>query len=284
MILKNKMLGISMLFIFLLSISFAFAEVAVNPSTPSDITAVSNTTNDFPLGWKLNNTRGYIYTINITESAPSSKWLGYVGNIDAEYALQNSDSEALYDWDIVTVTGEVYATKEASEVAGPRSNGLAGDDVSPYGGGIPYWPNVTCANSTMIGIEESLFNHTSTDEDTYSATFTNGAAFDNPGFYAGDTQITDTSDFGGNCFGAMLNVNNTDNDSVWYEIVLTDGTYQYNSDAESALHYDITYAALINNNALGYNEEIYDFQILLPQSGLEGNQPNVPFYFYVELI
>jgi hypothetical protein len=277
---RNVYLVISM--IVLLSI-ISLSTLAA-PSEPTGITVTGNESIAYNLGHKLNNSKGYIYSINITELAPTSKWIGYVGNINGEYALQNSDSEALYDWDIVTVTGEVYATKEASEVAGPRSNGLAADEDSPYGGGIPYWPNVTCANSTMIGIEESLFSHTNTDEDAYTATFTNGAAFDNPGFYAGDTQITDTSDFGGNCFGVMLNVNNTDNSSAWHEVVLTDGTYQYNNASESALHYDITYAGIISDNTLGYDGNTYDFQMILPQTGLPGTQPNVAYYFYVELI
>ena len=76
--------------------------------------------------------------------------------------------------------------------------------------------------------------------------------------------------------------NNADQYTYWEEVVLTDGTYE--DEGGSDIDYDIIYAALIENNVAGFDGTAYDFQILLPESGLQGNQANVVYYFYVELV
>ena len=137
----------------------------------------------------------------------------------------------------------------------------------------------------MIVDEESLFNHTTTDEDSYSNTFKNGNFFNLTTFYAGTRQVTDSSVVGGGaggCYGAYLMQNNTDQWENWEEVVLTDGTTEDEGGAD--FDFDIIYAALIQNNEYGFDNITYDFQILLPESGLEGSQSSTAYYFYVELV
>ncbi|MFC1705174.1 hypothetical protein ACFLZ6_02505 [Nanoarchaeota archaeon] len=272
---------LSLLFVFALLTVGIVTAASSDPSNPTGIGVLSNTTNSYPNGTMLNGTRGYIYTLQLNESQPTQKWVGYVGNIVGEYALQDADGDALYDWDIATVTGEVYATKEGAYVS-------TYDNLRRDAGGIPVWSNLSCAIASMVTTEAQLFNHTSTQEDAYTNTFKT-TGFTNPGFYAGEKQVTDTTMWsgGGNCYGVHLNQNNADepDGGNWSEVVLTDGTFQAKSAAEDTVYYyDIIYGALIENSTAGYDGNDYDFQILLPQSGLEGSQSNVAFYFYVELI
>ena len=277
---------IALLLVFTLLVIGIVYAAASEPSAPTLIENVSNTTTLYPNGSEMNMTRGYIYNINITESQPTQKWLGYVGNISGEYALQDASSNALYDWDIVTITGELYATKEYT--AGDSNNY---DNDFPSGGGVPLWGSLDCANSSMISKEEELWNHTSADEDSFSNTF-KYTGFTNPTFYAGTTEIDNNvigTDGGsdGTCYGANLNKNNQDSPESgnWSQVVLTDGTYQAHSSGEDdVFHFDIVYAVLLENNTPGFDGKPYDFQMLLPQSGLEGDQPNVAFYFFIELI
>jgi hypothetical protein len=258
---------------------------ATDPSAPTSYTSLVNHTSSYPNGTQLNGTRGFIYDTNLTESQPSQKWVGYVGHINGEYALQDASGDALYDWDIVTVTGEVYATKEGYD------SGTPSEATDPFAGGMPDWTSLQCANKTMIDRETWLFNHSHTEEDRYNATFTRGTSFHNPGFYAGTNIIIDSDVIteSGTCYGAHLNYNNTDNDGSvatvnWTQVVLTDGSSQ-DADGVPSYHvYDLVYAALIQNDSWGYDNRTYDFQILLPQSGLQGDQPRVAFYFYLELI
>ncbi|MBW2967903.1 hypothetical protein KY362_05450, partial [Candidatus Woesearchaeota archaeon] len=239
----------------------------------TSMTFVKNETTGGLSGTVQNHTRGYIYYYNIDESAPTQKWKAYVGNITGEYALQDSSGNAIYDWTMTSVQGEIYATKEAP------SGGQGW-----FAGGIPSWTSIQCANSTMITNEQADFNHTAADEDSYTNTFKNGNNFNLTTFYAGTTQVTDSSVIGsvGDCYGLYLMKNNTDQFTDWEEVVLTDGTSE--DEGSGDIQFDIIYAALIENNVYGYDNTLMDFQILLPESGLQGDQTNVAYYFYVELV
>jgi len=267
----------------MMSVAAVFAANTVEPSAPTSITYVSNTTNLYPNGTMLNATRGYIYTYNIVEQAPTIKWIGYVGNITGSYALQDADGFRLYDWTLATTKGEVYATKESS---GTDANGVDDGDQ----GGIPSWTTMECANLGNLTWEQDLFNHTTStgaraNEDSYLATFTvsGGADFtlQSP-FYVGESVLID----GTGCYGVDLFSNNTRVSGEFEEVVLMDGTTEDERPSGYLdTQYDLIYASLIENNTWGYrNGTTADFQIMLPQSGLEGAQPNKAFYFYIELI
>ena len=259
---------------------------ATAPSKPEIISVVGNTTVNYnQVGEMLNRTRGFIWNLTINNSQTSQKWVAYVGNINGEYALQDAAGNALYDWDIVTVTGELYATKEGAKLADPNY-----DNTTANGGGIPVWENLTCASTALIEKESELFNHSPYDddsdfnltkysslveEDSYLRTWSNATI---TSFYAGETLVS------GPCYHIHLNQNNGDQTTDWEQIVLTDGTFQRRDAGPIVRHYDIIYAALLENNTAGFNGELYDFQMLLPQTGLEGEQPNTAYYFYVELI
>lgn len=266
---------ISILLAALMTLAFASVvnAASIEPTQPTSFTYVTNSTVGGQAGMAETHVRGYIHYANIDESAPSQKWKAYVGNVSGEFALQDASGNAIYDWTIATITGELYATKEAPTGGSGR-----------FQGGIPTWTNVSCANSTMIYDEESQFNHTAADEDSYRNTFKDGNYFNLTTFYAGERQVTDSSVVGGGaggCFGAYLNSNNADQFSHWQEVVLTDGTYE--DEGSGDLDFDIVYATLLENNYAGFNNVPYDFQILLPESGLDGAQTATTYYFYVEL-
>jgi hypothetical protein len=261
----------TLLFVFLTIISLAvvYGINFVEPSMPYSMTYMGNASNNYPVGTMQNLTRGYIHTINIYEKQPTFKWIGVVGNITGKFALQDVDGFALYDWSISTVTGEVYATRHAE---------------------IPAWESIGCANIANITNEESWLNHTiaysaRADEDSLTRTFTSSGANFNPFYVGQDVQIVDEA----SCYGVNLNRNDT-HASIgmnWTEVMLTDGTL-YDTSRGGSQRYitKMTYASLIQNRTLGYrNDSSYDFQMLLPQSGLEGQGiGNIAYYFYVELI
>jgi hypothetical protein len=252
--------------------ALVWAEPAIEPTQPTSMTYVTNSTTGGQSGTAQSHQRGYIHYMNIDESAPTQKWKAYVGNVTGEFALQDASGNAIYDWTIATITGELYATKEAPSGGSGR-----------YQGGVPTWTNVSCANSTMISDEEGQFNHTTADEDSYSNTFLNGNNFNLTSFYAGEQLVTDTSMVSGgagDCFGLYLMQNNADQFTDWEEVVLTDGTME---DEGSDYDYDLIYAALLENSATGFDNVPYDFQILLPEDATDGAQTVTTFYFYVEL-
>jgi len=257
----------------LVSVFAVSAAPSIEPTTPNSMTYVTNSTIGGQSGMAQTHQRGYIHYVNIDESAPTQKWKAYVGNVTGEFALQDASGNAIYDWTIAVVTGELYATKEAP---------TGGSGV--FQGGIPNWTAVQCANSTIIYDEENQFNHTPTDEDSYRNTFKNANSFNLTSFYAGEKLVTDASAIGGEaggCFGAYMNTNNADQFTDWEEVVLTDGTYE--DEGSGDLDYDAIYAALFENNVNGFDNVPYDFQILLPEVGTDGAQTPTTYYFYVEL-
>src|SRR3989344_1062503 len=290
----QRMAHIALLLLMMtLAAAVVYAQASTQPSAPSTLNIQSSTTALYPNATALNGTRGYIYTVELNESAPTQKWVGYVGNVNGEYALQDASGNALYDWSIATITGELYATKEGAFITAGTT-----EVTNPYAGCIPIWSNLSCAGWELVRKESAYFNHSFTNvstagsantaqEDALVRTFTNGSGFANPGFYAGERQVTD-SIIGlgqtGTCFGINLNQNNADQTARWYEIMATDGTEQLENAAGNSNAYDIVYVSLLENDTVGYNGATYDFQTLLPQSGLSGAQSNIAFYFYVELI
>jgi hypothetical protein len=270
---KAKTTTLLLAVLMLLAAAVSVSAQSLAPSAPSSVTYVTNSTNANLQGTAQSHVRGYIHYVNIDESSPTQKWKAYVGNVSGEFALQDASGNAIYDWTIATITGELYATKEAPSGGSGR-----------FAGGVPTWTAVQCANSTILYDEESQINHTVTDEDSMRNTFRNSNYFNLTTFYAGETQVTDSSVIGseaGGCFGAYMNTNNADQYTDWQEVVLTDGTYE--DEGSGDLDYDVIYAALLENNVNGFNNVPYDFQILLPESGLDGAQTPLTYYFYVEL-
>lgn len=289
----NKIIRILTLIIVSILFTACFVLAEIYPSNPTAIfdlstntvTYGSNMTSSYPNSSAINGTRGYIYNITINESQPTQSWIGYIGNINGNYALLDASGNKLYDWTIANVTGEVYATKEGPQIQGNIFEGNSGaGTVNPFNGGIPIWDSLICANSTQINTETERFNHSVTSEDRLNNTFKN-AGYSIVEFYAGPTLINNTVSGGSTgCYGTYLR-NNTINTTDWKETVLTDQTYQNKSDAEDTIHiFDIIYAVQINNDTEGFDGNLYDFQILLPQSGLSGTQDNIAYYFYIELI
>ncbi|HII71541.1 TPA: hypothetical protein HA265_02190 [Candidatus Woesearchaeota archaeon] len=271
---KQTIASLVFLLMTLAVVGIAYAAPSIEPTAPTTMTYVGNSTVGGQSGTAQSHQRGYIHYMNIDESAPTQSWKAYVGNITGEYALQDASGNAIYDWTITSVTGELYATKEAP---------TGGSGI--FAGGIPTWTAVSCANSTMITEEEAQFNHTAADEDSYSNTFKNGNNFNLTTFYAGEKQVTDSSVIGGGaggCYGAYMNVNNADQVTDFQEVVLTDGTYQ--DMGGSNYDYDIIYAALLENNQAGFDNRLYDFQMLLPEDAADGATTVTTYYFYVELI
>ncbi|HII72110.1 TPA: hypothetical protein HA265_05125, partial [Candidatus Woesearchaeota archaeon] len=123
------------------------------------------------------------------------------------------------------------------------------------------WNNVVCAGAAQISAEETALNMSGSSPDSVRNTFNKKS---HAGFYAGLTEVESDT-----CNSTNLYVNSEES-SDFAEVLLYDGS-------------SIVYAALLEDSVLGFDGTEYDFQIILPDSGLEGNQAPETYYFYVEL-
>jgi len=192
----------------------------------------------------INTSGGTITTMNLYGITQDPRWKAYVGNVSGKYSLQDASNYTIYDWTITTVAGEVYAS---------RTNAVN-------------WSTIGCANSTQISSEETALNITSSYDDSLSRTFANKV---HRRFYVGTTEITNSS-----CYAIATFVSNQSQPATenadFQEVLLSDKSYA-------------VYAGLLENKTTGYNVQKYDFQMIVPDYGIEG-AGSVLYYFYMELI
>jgi hypothetical protein len=140
---------------------------------------------------------------------------------------------------------------------------ITGEIYATRNSSIVDWDSIACASGPIISAEQTALNITTSSIDSINNTF-NGATHDE--FYSGMTQISSDS-----CPATALNVNNTEQSTDFQEILLTDGS-------------SLIYSSVLENSTYGFDNQTYDFQMIVAENALEGSQPNTPYYFYVELI
>ena len=168
------------------------------------------------------------------------------------YVLEDASNYSIYEWNVTTIAGEVYATRTSSTID---------------------WANVECANITHVNDEmtEMHHNRTNTPGDALNDTFDDDAN-DHWGFYAGSTQITaDTCNY---------SINTYVNDSAQTATDLFDQVLLYDGSS------NLIYVSKIEDDMDGYKNDAlnttYDFQMLVAENGSPATQ-QTDYYFYVEL-
>ncbi len=222
-----------------------FTSVYASFPVPSAVDSFENITSYSPeptSGAMINNSGGTISVININATTQNPRWKAFVGNITGKLALGDDGNKSIFDWDVTSITGEIYATRSS---------------------GIIDWTNIECANESHIVADEVALNHTTSDPDSINSTFSGGV---HRSFYAGITKIDTDS-----CFSTATYVDGSAQTDKFQEVVLYDGA-------------NVIYSSLLEDSEAGFNNQEYDYQMILPDNALEGDQPNTAYYFYIELV
>jgi hypothetical protein len=188
---------------------------------------------------------GTFTTLLLNTTGQTYRWKAYVGNISGKLALADATNKSIFDWTVTSVSGEVYATRSSTAID---------------------WSTVGCANSSIINNEDIVMNMSLTSPDTINKTFNNTI---HKTFYVGTTRISNST-----CRAIATYVNGTaqtpSENSVFQEILLKDGSS------------NLIYTTLVNASTLGYNNQRYDFQMILAENEYQATPTN--YYLYVELI
>ena len=258
-----------LLFLFILTaISYVYA-VPVGPT----VTTISNSTKAAAGATKVNasgndttypnKAGGFIFTINLNSEQQNSRWKAYVGNVTGTLTLDDAGGYSIYDWSITTaLTGEVYATRASGSIN---------------------WTNINCSYANATYWENVALNHTNPN-DNISATF-DGA--DNSEFYVGNVLINASTCPTTNIY---VNASAPTNDN-FEEVLLYDGNrgnYAQGgvNETNNTNFRNILYVSIIEQNADGYRGQLgetYDFQMIVPEVGLDSWTSSTAYYFYVEL-
>ena len=233
-----------LLVIFITLLALQYS-VYATPTGPT-VSYVKNETATLRGSSLVNTTGGSITTMNLNMTAQNLKWKAFVGNVTGGLVLADTDGYSLYNWSLSTVMGEIYATRSSTLVS---------------------WDDIECANKTHIGNEETAINHTDNPNDNISATF-NSKNHDS--FYVGTVGISDNE-----CYSIHTNVDNQSQSSNFEEVILYDGSNSTNGD--------MLYVTTLEQNTRGYNNDTYDFQMIVPEYGYASWTGATAYYFYVEL-
>ncbi len=226
----------------ILSIFFVNFALGATPVSPTSVGVLANETkNTSSSGSNLNSSGGYLVTINLSTITQNPHWKGLVGYLTGRFSLDDVSGSTLYDWSLASVSGEIYATRNSSNIA---------------------WSNLTCANTSLLEAENFALNQTN-PYDNITATFRNGN--NHTALTVGAVSLS------ANACNYTLNtyVNNVSS-SRFTEVALNSRTA-------------IIYAAILENRAIGYDNNTYDFQMIVPDNGASGFSGVIPYYLYVKL-
>ena len=211
------------------------------PSAPV-ITYISNTTYTSGIVNRSTDVKGTITTVVLTSTQQDYKWKAYVGNVSGTLALSDASGKAIYDWSSGTALGEVYVSRFSNI----------------------NWNSVSCAIQTSIDNEETGISMATSIKDNINSTFN---ATNHVTFSVGTTPMNGCRSTATYLNGAAQVMTSS---ASFQEILLRDNSTN-----------NLVYTGIINASTNGYNNQRYDFQIIVGENESATNPS--PYFFWVEL-
>lgn len=185
---------------------------------------------------------GSFTTMLLNATTQTMRWKAYVGNVTGMFKLQDASNFTIYDWGITTIAGEVYAS---------RNNTIN-------------WSGIRCVVNTTLQAEQTDLNMSTSKTDSINLTFNTTI---HRSFYVGTRLIGNSS-----CRAIATYVNNTrqtPTENASFQEILLDDTQR------------LVYTTILENKARGYNNQSFDFQMIVAESDI--NPTPSPYYFWAEL-
>jgi hypothetical protein len=158
------MKGRGIVIFVLLSIMIA-TSIKGEPSA-ADLGRGASTRGTDPVALETDAQAGNITQLNIDHSRITDTWQGFYGNVSGQIVLENAAGNNFYDWNYLSLTGEVYATRSS----------------------VTDWSTINCTNSTQWQSEEASLGITSTQIDGINETY---SAITHPQFQIGSRIMDD---------------------------------------------------------------------------------------------
>ena len=231
----GRMLALFLIIVFALSIPFSAL------GQPNGVSILSNVTEtpDATPASSLTTAGGSFTTLILNGTFQNPRWKAYVGNITGILTLDNGAGYSIYDWNLTTINGEVYISRNSSIT----------------------WSTIGCSTPARIAAEQAFLNHAYSSVDNINNTFNRTV---HRGFYVSTTQIGNST-----CRSIATYVNDAkqaeNENAAFQEILLTDST-------------NLVYATLLENNRAGFDNGQYDFQMIVPEDDTKVNPTTYYFY------
>ncbi len=218
---------------------------------------------------------GNVTELDISGTSITQSWQGYFGNVSGIITLDDASNNTLYNWSLASPEGEVYATN----------------------GTVVTWTNIQCFNLSAVGLQntdsavcnetlaggttslcgknatelEEEFGLVTTNVDGVDETFNHTWSVSKNGhdlFYVGNYEFS-----AGECtYTTIFGDTGEGVDGEFEEVLLWD------PDQNNTI-----FTALIENDALGFDNTPKDFQMMVLENGHGTDTSTTNYWFYVEI-
>ncbi len=254
--------------IMLLLIAFlqSFSVSSIEP-TGGSVTEVRSETAPVDSAGSHNAVAGNVTELNIFGYSTTQTWQGYFGNVSGTIQLADSSDNVLYNWSLANPQGEVYASTNQTiswtdiQCFNFTATGTY-DDESGNGG-------TTNLNGTNLSILESQFNINPDDVDGVDETFTLIGPGTHDLFYTANKEFSEGECRSTRVFGDTgAGVSNEFEEVLLYEPTTS----------------SVIFASLLEEaSVLGFDNNDYDFEMLVLEDGHGTDTSVTTYYFFVEL-
>ena len=287
------LLVVLMLFLTSVTIVLAVAE----PEGPSDLNLVNSSRRTASQRGTYAAEAGNITEITLVGTTVTQSWAGFVGNITGTITLDNYKNNTLYNWTLADPEGEVYATYlpnvnwttgtvlcwnwssttsaylQLGELEGwYNSTPLA--SIPAYGNG---YTNLSVATDDVDGVNET-FTCPVCRSTTQITEPNDVAVYNHSAFFVGGQEISGLSATHMNGTCPYVKTYNSTFVHDYEEVILYHDAAGVNNDG-------IIYTAILQqgDRAHGFDNGLWDFQMLVGENGHNGDTSVTTYYFYIEI-
>ncbi len=268
---KQKIMLITLTIMLIILLSTTIYAVNPLPEGPGVIDIIESSRRTPHEVRNISVIAGNVTQLNITGTTVTQSWAGVYGRVSGIITLDNAAGDTMFDWDLADPRGEVYATSmptvnwETGNIwCWNWSDTLGGPGTFISIRGLEGWGTNPIPESLVtLGMEEH-------DPDGINKTFDPAGQGEHPDFFVCGQRI-----YNNTCPTATLY--NSTGDGAFKQVLLF-------HDGESVNDLGIIYTSiLVRGGRVGFDGEIWDFQMLLGEDGRDGNIETSTYYFYVQL-
>ena len=207
---------------------------------------------------------GPVIISNSTDSGPSNAGtlVSIPGGTITTYLLNATQQNLRWKAFVGNVTGRYLLQDSYNYSIYDWSLTITSGEVYATRASSVSWGNVNCSTTAQISAEETALNQNSANPDTISKTFSSNT---HAAFAVGTVSIPANT-----CKSTATNVNGQPQSTYFQEVLLHDQASAF------------IYTALLSVGQTGYNNQKFDFQMIVPED--EITPGNTQYYLYVELI
>ncbi|MGV8162898.1 MAG: hypothetical protein ACP5N2_06225 [Candidatus Nanoarchaeia archaeon] len=213
-------------------------------AAPTGVSITSNRTEapNETIASSLTTAGGTFTTMVLNGTFQNPRWKAYVGNVTGVLTLDDTNGYTIYDWNLTSISGEVYVSRNSS--------------IS--------WSNINCSSTSLISSEQQFLKFNVSSVDNINKTFNTTS---HKSFYTGTRYMSNST-----CRSIATYINDTrqgaSETAKFQEVLLSDTS-------------SIIYAVLLEDSTLGFDNGIYDFQLIVPEDDTKVTP--TPYYFYAEI-